>query len=292
MEQIFTNHRNLILGFGGGLIAAFCIYFLMVSPMFAAADKANQEWDLTKMRLESKLQTHGLPTESALEAARGDTDQLGRDMLNLTESIQFAFPPDFVLDEVTSKDAVFYYQDTRQGVIKALDRLASEKDVTLPEDIGFPEEVKENMAQALLYRLAVMQHSLTVALENGIDTIVEVQPVETRELLKSLEAKGFTARYPATFTVEGAAGSVMALLHGLQQTPTYLAVDQFKVTNENPLTDRLRATFSVSGIGINLDATFEESEGADVEGGEEGGEGGVRPERQSLFDRLRQEGRR
>ena len=118
------------------------------------------------------------------------------------------------VDTTTIPNLQVYFQEQLHDVQQQLERLALERQVPVPEQLGFPKELPPmDAVPRLLVQLALVREMVPLMLERGLTQVTSVK-LEDPEPVPSPdeEQEGFMMRLPIRVRVSGSLASVLDAL--------------------------------------------------------------------------------
>jgi len=226
---VWEEHKKLILGVGGALLALFLWDGCVLGSMRAAAEI---ERDLRRSR-ESELRQllkDGLPEEGALERAQGEAARAEAAVDELIRQMSYPLPPEYAVPERQTAEQHFDAQKVR--VYDQLQRAAVARRVSLPAtELGFEGvsgDVRRERAGELLARLAVVEGVVRELLDAVGPEGARIESVQPFYSLKGEEVREKGPQFAdpvwVRFQITSEPKAAFLLLHRLQQPGAYLCV--------------------------------------------------------------------
>lgn len=259
-DYLWKEHRRLVYAMLGFLLLLLLWNWFVLSSI--RGDSARLEQDLTTMRNNYTVQVaQGVPTESILQAARKDRDDMKKLLGDLKGDLEIKIP-DSIKVGGQGSDAVTAFQFKFDEMEKGAQRQAQQtaRGFVLPQKYSqkvpeFRNEVTPERASDFLTRAALGFKLLGWCIDSGLDKVtgLEIFASTDPRSLPEINRSALMDAYLISFQGSGKTEGVFKLLHRLQQRGDFVSVETLRIMKKDPTVDLVEVDLLCGGLVLNTD---------------------------------------
>ena len=259
MNYAWQERKKFAIPVGAGALAILIWYFIVLSPINAATDRAVRDRKALESQLRLRMQS-GVPTDEAVGRAERDKGTFQKDLKDIQDKLAFRVDDTF---KARDGGSARKFGQLRHEIATKIDTIRTQKGMETGIDmqLRFPkgfESVPEPVMAEWLIRLAMVQRVCMLSLESGVAglSLVETVPDEN-QVEPTIPNDKFLGVLTVKFKVTGPAESILRIAHGLQtEGATFLSLQAMDVTSADPQRNHLGATITAAALIVRPDGAL------------------------------------
>ncbi len=245
MDYFWKQHRTYLIAVGVGLVSVLVYNGCVLSPIKVETEQIAAAREKEEADLKQQM-ARGVPAKETLTAAESELKRSAERLVDLRKEMSFKVKESF--SPPTGETPRTHYDDLKIKLYNELRDASVKNNVLFPKTLGLDPAgvgVRDELAEELLIRLAVVESLVRLTFESGvarIDVIDALYDVDYKD--EPVLRKGaFLDKITVFIGFKGPAESGFRVLHGVQKKGGgYLAVSKFRAVRA----DRTRDLFTFS----------------------------------------------
>ncbi len=247
---------------GGCGFVLLLVWVILVLPVQGEVDGLRTDQDTLKKKIEGDLNSAEYHGEVDLKRIQQETAALSDALGSLKKTLELRVNPEFLVE---GEATVIRFKGASDELRKKLGKAASSADIAIPQDFGFPSgEIAESDLPPLMRRLDVIALVIGKAIDLGVKKVVSIVPA-------GIENPGkrdpLVTRESVTVELEASFDVAVRLLHALNQTTDFVALDRVTLESAGTEGDVLKISLVVSGLEVHPEAEMEVKSGGKTTSG-------------------------
>ncbi|NUN49769.1 MAG: hypothetical protein HUU15_13155 [Candidatus Brocadiae bacterium] len=244
MKEYFAAHRVFAIVTGSMILVALVLLFGVAIPARGAASDALAGAD--RLRAAVKSSEGGALSAGARRQLEGEVEAL---RARVAELERLYNPP----AAAAGSDPVVVYGEQLNALTNMLSKVASEKNVVVPERPGFPASPGSEDVPGLLPALELARRIVPRIVDAGVQRIELIQsPVEAGDFFSpDMADAGPVRRTVVVVEVAGPTDALARLLHSLQQKDSPYAVVRARLVREKSDSSEVVLRIALGGVQVS-----------------------------------------
>ena len=228
-----------LLVFTAILIGAF---FVKVRPLLIKSKELASQYSAMIVEKQNFLsRPEGPPTQKLIKETEEKNQLLQNVYTEGMEKLDLEKPS--LLPENIARPSI-HWLDVLRRTRNKLSTEAKKSNVEIPANLSFGDDIpSDEEVPELLYRLVIVEEILTIAIENRLKSITNIQLGIEGTINSS--GKPFLRKLPLNFSVTGNIESLVSFVYSLQEAKSFFVIEDISITSKEKM---LEANLVVSVV--------------------------------------------
>lgn len=251
---MFWKSNKYIIITLAGFLFAFLFFYLFVFRIFVskreenAAVNAKVTYDVNQFYQDPDTKRAIVPMDSYYKELQNRTDQKRDNVELLKQKLTIKPPAEFQI-QPDEKFPGAYFKKILDRKRNELLQEASRRNIEIPEDLGFGEEIPpDEKAIDLLRHLFIKDRLIRISLDAGIRNISAIEHFEVVTTGPEREIR-FINEYPVKIKFQGTLASTLRILYRMRGEHQFFVLRNLEINSDNSnVSDQSRQV----GVVINV----------------------------------------